>query len=406
MVKLLSPAGDLQKLKYAIVYGADAVYLGGKNFGMRSNAGNFSDHDIQKGIAFAHEHGAMVHVTMNIAVHNSDFPEIIEYTRRLRQFGVDGLIISDPGLIELVKNESPDFFLTLSTQANTTNYESLKFWRRNGIDRVVLARELSFEEIKEICKNKPQGMQIEVFVHGAMCISYSGRCLLSHYMANRDANRGDCAQPCRWKYSLVEKNRPGQQYDIIDNGKETFLFNSKDLCLIEHVKDLIDIGVDCFKIEGRMKSSYYVATITNAYRIAIERALSGGEYSWGDLYEEVRKVSHRQYTTAFFNGIDASAQNYDYGSYTRTYDFIAEITSDTDENGYTEIRQRNKFGLGEWVEVMSPKQQEVKVKITEIKDDEGNERETAPHPDERLIIKTDPAVNMKQYDIIRRKCLQ
>lgn len=406
MMKLLSPAGDLQKLIYAVRYGADAVYLGGTDFSMRANAGNFTDEDLTQGIKYAHDRGVSVNVAINVAVHNHDILNIINYTRRIVNMGVDGLIVSDPGVIDLIKNEFPEIFLTLSTQANTTNYQSLNFWKKNGINRVVLARELTFQEIKEICVKKPKDMEVEVFVHGAMCMSYSGRCMLSYFLANRDANRGDCAQPCRWKYTLTEKNRPNQEYDIVEDGQETYIFNSKDLCLIRYVKELMDIGVDSLKIEGRMKTNYYVATVTNAYKTAIKRASESREYVWNDLYEELTKVSHRQYTEAFYNGLDVSAQNYETSSYVRNYDFVAEVSENTDDFGMTKINQRNKFLIGDEVEILSPEQCSKAVKITKIKNSEDQDRLSAPHADEVLFIQTEPFLRMQKYDLIRRKCLQ
>ncbi len=406
MMKLLSPAGDLQKLIYAVRYGADAVYLGGTDFSMRANAGNFTDDDLTQGITYAHDRGVLVNVAINIAVHNQDIRNIVDYTRRVVNMGVDGLIISDPGVIDVIKNEFPEMFLTLSTQANTTNYRSLDFWKKNGINRVVLARELTFQEIKEISSKKPKDMEIEVFVHGAMCMSYSGRCMLSYFLANRDANRGDCAQPCRWKYTLTEKNRPNQEYDIVEDGQETYIFNSKDLCLIRYVKELMDAGVDSLKIEGRMKSNYYVATVTNAYKTAINRASESPEYVWNDLYEELTKVSHRQYTEAFYNGLDVSAQNYETSSYVRNYDFVAEVSENTGGFDMTKINQRNKFLIGDEVEILSPGQPSKAVKIIKIKDFENKDRLSAPHADEVLYIQTEPLVRLQKYDLIRRKCLQ
>lgn len=406
MVKLLSPAGDLQKLKYAVMYGADSVYLGGKNFGMRANAGNFSDEELKAGIEFAHKNNVQVNVTVNIAARNDDIKSIVKYAKELYKMGADSLIVADTGVIYAVKNAVPEMFLTLSTQMSTTNYESLKFWKGNGISRVVLARELPFSQIKYICANRPKDMEIEVFVHGAMCISYSGRCLLSNYLTGRDSNRGDCAQPCRWQYSLMEKTREGQYFDIEENDNGTFIFNSKDLCLIEHIPELIDAGVDSFKIEGRMKSIYYVSTVTNAYKTAIQRAMNKSEnYKWDDLYEELTKVSHRQYTKAFFyNHADSSSQNYGTSSYTRNYDFIAEVVENTDEIGRTQIVQRNKFAVGDVAEVISPGKTMRNIKIAELFDSSGQVRTEAPHPAELLTINTEDNIELKKYDLIRRKC--
>ncbi len=407
MVKLMSPAGDLQKLKYAVLYGADTVYLGGKDFGMRANAGNFSDADLCEGIEFAHKNNVSVNVTMNIAARNYDIKPMVAYAKELHQMGADGLIVADPGVIYAIKNAVPDMFLSLSTQSNTTNFESLHFWKKNGIGRVVLARELSFEQIKEIGLNKPVGMELEVFVHGAMCISYSGRCLLSNYLTGRDSNRGDCAQPCRWQYSLSEKTRDGQYFDIEEDDKRTFIFNSKDLCLIEHIPQLMEAGIDSLKIEGRMKSIFYVATVTNAYKEAIRRASDKSkEYVWQDLYYELTSVSHRQYTKAFFFGnADANAQNYGSSSYVRNYDFIAEVSKETDENGMTEIIQKNKFSVGDEIEVISPGKAAKIAKVSKLTDLDFNDRMDAPHAEEVLFLKTEPVLKLMKADLIRRKCL-
>ena len=328
MSELLAPAGDLEKLKYAFTYGADAVYLGGKNFSMRANAGNFTIDEIRQGADFAHERGGKVYVTINISGRNNDFKEIGNYVKQLDNAGVDGVIAADPGIIMTIRDTLPNMKISLSTQASTTNYKSVEFWKRNGVNRIVLARELTFEDIKEICANKPEGMEIETFVHGAMCISYSGRCLLSNYLTDRDANRGECAQPCRWKYSLVENTRPGEEYPIEEYDEGSFIFNSKDLCLINHIHELIEAGVDSFKIEGRMKSIFYVSTVVNAYRNAIDSYEKNKQSYKPDpsLYEELTKVSHRQYTEGFYFGkADSSSQNYGSSSYTRNYDFVAQV---------------------------------------------------------------------------------
>ena len=271
MIELLSPAGDLDKLKYAVKYGADAVYVGGENFSMRAKSTNFTDDQLQQGIVFAHENNVLVYAAVNISANNKDIDPMLTYIKKVVKMGVDGLIISDPGILYVVRKEIPDTFIILSTQANTTNCESLLFWKNNGVGRVVLARELPLSQIQEISRNKPNDMQLEVFVHGAMCISYSGRCLLSNYLTMRDSNKGDCAQPCRWKYSLVEQKREGEYFDIEEDSNATYIFNSKDLCLIENIPELIDAGVDSIKIEGRMKSVYYTAVVTKAYRTAIDR---------------------------------------------------------------------------------------------------------------------------------------
>ena len=402
MAELMAPAGDLQKLEYAVKYGADSVYLGGKDFGMRSRAGNFSDDDIRQGLKIAHDSGVRVNVTLNIAARNSDVMPMLDYAKQLYGYGVDGFIAADPGFILKLKESLPDSFVTLSTQANTTNGFSLDFWKKNGIDRVVLARELTFEEIRETAKNRPEGMQLEVFVHGAMCISYSGRCLLSNYLAGRDSNRGDCAQPCRWEYVLSERNRPGEFFAIEEDSRGSFIFNSRDLCLIDHIPELTAAGIDSFKIEGRMKSIFYTATVTNAYKTAMLRAEQDSEYYCGDLYEELCKVSHRQYTKAFFFGNAGSdSQNYGSSSYIRSYDFIAEAASDTNGSMLTEVIQKNKFRRGDVCELLIPGKPFAEFRIEEIYDENMQPAEEAPHPNQKLFIKTDIRIN--KYSLIRRK---
>ena len=402
MAELMAPAGDLQKLEYAVKYGADSVYLGGKDFGMRARAGNFSDEDIKQGLKIAHDSGVKVYVTLNIAARNADIDPMLKYAEQLSGYGIDGFIAADPGFILKLKESLPDTFVILSTQANTTNGVSLDFWKKNGVDRVVLARELAFEEIREIAKNRPEGMQLEVFVHGSMCISYSGRCLLSNYLAGRDSNRGDCAQPCRWEYVLSEKSRPGEFFGIEEDSRGSFIFNSRDLCLIDHIPELTAAGIDSFKIEGRMKSIFYAATVTNAYKTAMLRAEHDPVYSCSDLYEELCKVSHRQYTKAFYFGnAGPDSQNYGSSSYIRSYDFIAEVTSDTDDGMLTEVTQKNKFRRGDVCELLSPGKPYEEFRAEEIYDENMQPAEEAPHPNQKLFIKT--GIRMSKYSLIRRK---
>lgn len=405
MSELLAPAGDLEKLKYAFTYGADAVYLGGKNFSMRANAGNFTIDEIRQGADFAHERGGKVYVTINISGRNNDFKEIGNYVKQLDNAGVDGVIAADPGIIMTIRDTLPNMKISLSTQASTTNYKSVEFWKRNGVNRIVLARELTFEDIKEICANKPEGMEIETFVHGAMCISYSGRCLLSNYLTDRDANRGECAQPCRWKYSLVENTRPGEEYPIEEYDEGSFIFNSKDLCLINHIHELIEAGVDSFKIEGRMKSIFYVSTVVNAYRNAIDSYEKNKQSYKPDssLYEELTKVSHRQYTEGFYFGkADSSSQNYGSSSYTRNYDFVAQVIGFNKEKGLYEIEQRNKFLIGDELELVRPREKSITFKINKMYNEKGEEVDSTPHPKERLFIDTD-GVELKEFELIRKK---
>jgi putative protease len=402
----MAPAGDLEKLKYAIWFGADSVYLGAKSYGLRAKAGNFSEHEIREGVDFAHERGAKVYVTLNILARNDEVGDMVQLSHNLYQAGVDGFIVSDPGFIGILRNELPQMHLTLSTQASTTNRYALEFWKNNGINRVVLARELSFREILEISKARPEGMELEVFVHGAMCISYSGRCLISSYLTGRDSNRGNCAQPCRWSYTLKESTRPGEYFDVEEDNGETFFFNSKDLCLVEHIPQLIDAGIDAFKVEGRMKSIYYVSTVVNAYKSAVNRSLEAeGAYEWRDLYEELTKVSHRSYTKAFFlpESDPSQMQNYETSSYVRTYDFIGEVTfSEGDDDLLSCVIVRNRFKPNEAYEVVRPGALSIPVTILRIlKPDTGEELPEAIHPKEAVMVQTDQP--LYPHDLIRRK---
>lgn len=405
MSELLAPAGDLEKLKYAFNYGADAVYLGGKLFSMRANAGNFTIDEIREGVNYAHERNGKVYVTINISGRNNDFPELIKYIKQLDSAGVDGIIAADPGIIMCIRDTLPNMKISLSTQMSTANYKSIEFWKRNGVNRVVLARELTFEDIKGICENKPKDIEIETFVHGAMCISYSGRCLLSNFLTGRDANRGDCAQPCRWKYSLVESTRPKEDFPIEEYKEGSFIFNSKDLCLINHIPELIKAGVTSFKIEGRMKSIFYVSTIINAYRNAIDMYEKDPlNYNFDTkLFDEVQKVSHRQYCEGFFNGIaDSSSQNYGTSSYTRNYDFVAKVIGYNKDKNLYEIEQRNKFYVGDDLELLIPRKESKNFKITKMYDEKGNEVTSTPHPKQRLFVETN-GVELNEFELIRKR---
>jgi putative protease len=402
MTVLLSPAGDLGKLEYAVHYGADAVYIGARSFGMRARAGNFSDDEIVQGVDLAHARHVKVYAALNIAAHNDDVGPMVACAKKLSGIGIDGLIIADPGILMSVRDSLPDMFITLSTQANTTNFRSVQFWHEMGVNRIVLARELGITEIKHICEMRPKGLEIEVFVHGAMCISYSGRCLLSNYLVGRDSNKGDCAQPCRWEYVLSERSRREAHFPIEEDGKSSYILNSKDLCLIARIGELINAGVDAFKIEGRMKSNYYTACVTNAYRIAIDRNKKGNR-AWEDLYEELTKISHRQYTEAFYSGPAlGGAQDYLTGGYERDYVFAAEVLSDTDRDGLTKITQRNKFSTNDTLEKVTPGTLGTAFKLQSLYDAQLNERYDAPHPEEVLFIKAD-GVTFKKHDIIRKK---
>ena len=387
-VELLAPAGDLERLKIAFEYGADAVYLGGENFGMRTAAKNFSIEDIKEGADFAHERGKKIFVTVNIIPHNEDFEGFEEYLLDLEKAGVDALIASDPGVIDVIKETIPNMEIHLSTQANTTNYKSANFWYKQGVKRVVIARELSFKEIKEIRDNVPQDLDIEAFMHGAMCISYSGRCLISNYMTGRDANRGSCAQSCRWKYSLMEEKRPGEYFPVYEDDRGTFFFNSKDLCMIEYVPELIESGITSLKIEGRMKTAYYVATVVRAYRMAIDEYYKDPEnWKFNPMWlEELKKGSHRHFTTGFYNEKPGTEeQNYASASYVRNYDFIGIVLEDADENGLVTVEQRNKMVVGDEIEIMGPYTETINTKITEMYNEDGEAIEAAPHP--RQIVK-------------------
>ncbi|HZK12285.1 MAG TPA: peptidase U32 family protein, partial [Atribacterota bacterium] len=344
--ELLAPAGNLEKLKIAIIYGADAVYLGGENFGLRAGAKNFNLEQLTEGIKFAHDRGKRIYLTLNIIPHNEDLVGLPEYVVKLKELGLDAVIISDPGILKIVKNIIPEMEIHLSTQANTTNYAAVNFWYEQGIRRVILARELSLEEIEEIIIKSPPDMKIETFVHGAMCISYSGRCLLSNYMVTRDANRGDCAHSCRWRYYLLEETRPGEYFPVYEDKKGTYIFNSKDLCMIEHLPSLIKAGISAFKIEGRMKSSYYVATVVKAYRDLIDSyLLKPDEYFYDEKWlDEIKKVSYRYFTTGFyFTKPGGEEQRYDSSAYIQTYNFAGLILDYDTENQIAIIEQKNRI---------------------------------------------------------------
>ncbi len=404
-MELLAPAGDLEKLKIAVLYGADAVYIGGEAYGLRAKARNFDLDTMAEGIRFAHERGVKVYVTANIFAHNADFDGMAEYFKAVEKIGADALIISDLGVFSVAREAVPDMEIHVSTQANNTNYHSAQMWYRLGAKRVVVARELSLREIGEIREHIPQDMEIEAFVHGAMCISYSGRCLLSNYLAGRDANKGACAHPCRWKYHLVEETRPGVYLPIEENERGTYIYNSKDLCMITHLPDLERAGVYSLKIEGRMKTPFYVGTVVKAYRQAINDYLTDpARYEQRLAYylEEVSKASHREYTTAFYYGKpDGNQQVYTNNSYIRDYDFIGMVQQDWDaETGFAVVEQRNKFSVGDEIEVMPAQGEAFSMRVSEIRNAAGEAVESAPHPQEILQVKFDRAVG--QYDMLRK----
>ena len=403
-VELLIPAGSLEVLKTAIRYGADAVYIGGEAFGLRAKAHNFTIPDMKEGIAFAHEHECKVYLTVNVFAHNRDIEGIREYFRTLREVPVDALIISDPGVFMMAKELLPNTEIHISTQANNTNYETYRFWYRMGAKRVVSARELSLEEIGEIRKHIPEDMEIESFIHGAMCISYSGRCLLSNYFTGRDANQGACTHPCRWKYAVVEEKRPGEYLPVEEDDRGTYIFNSKDLCMIEYIPEMMEAGIDSFKIEGRMKTALYVATVARTYRKAIDDYKTSPELyrSNMDYYrEEISKCTYRQFTTGFYFGkTTEESQIYDSNTYIREYTYLGMVEQ-TDTQGRIVLEQRNKFAVGETIEAMLFDGRNQELVVQEIRDDEGNIMESAPHPKQRLHV--DLGVQLPIGCILRRK---
>ena len=402
--ELLIPASSLEVLKTAVIFGADAVYIGGEAFGLRAKAKNFSMEDMKEGIQFAHEHNVRVYVTANILAHNGDLPGVEEYFKELKEIGPDALIISDPGVFMIAKRVCPEIEIHISTQANNTNYGTYRFWHELGAKRVVSARELSMKEIKEIRSNIPDDLEIETFVHGAMCISYSGRCLLSNYFTGRDANQGACTHPCRWKYAVMEESRPGEYLPVYENERGTYIFNSKDLCMIGHIPDLIDAGIDSFKIEGRMKTALYVATVARTYRKAIDDYLKDPvlyEKNMPWYLDQISNCTYRQFTTGFFYGKpDSEAQIYDSNTYVKEYTYLG-LVGGSNAEGLYRIEQRNKFSVGETIEIMKPNGDNIKAKVLRIVNEEGGEQESAPHPKQVLYI--DLGVPMEQYDILRRK---
>lgn len=403
-VELLAPAGSLEKLKMAVLYGADAIYMGGEEYGLRAYADNFSMDEMREGIEFAHARGKRVYLTMNIIPHNDDLTGMEEYLEQVDKLGVDAIILSDPGVFSIVKSKLPGMEIHISTQANNTNWMSAGFWYKQGARRVILARELSLDEIAQIRQKAPEDLELEIFIHGAMCISYSGRCLLSNYMAGRDSNRGLCAHPCRWKYYLVEEKRPGEYMPVYENERGTFIYNSKDLCMIEHIPELIRAGVTSLKIEGRMKSSYYVATVVKTYRDALDAYYKNpaGYTFKPEWLEEISKASHREYTTGFyFNKPTGKDQIYHTSSYIREYDFIGMVLSYDKETGIAKVEQRNRMFTGEEIEVVRPEGPFFKQKIRSMKDSEGNGIEVAPHP--QMIVYMPMDQEVEEFTMLRRK---
>lgn len=402
--ELLIPASSSEVLKVAVLYGADAVYIGGEAFGLRAKAKNFSLEEMREGVKFAHGRGVRVYVTANILAHNRDLPGVRQYFEELRSVGMDALIISDPGIFMLAKELLPETEIHVSTQANNTNYGTYRFWHGLGAKRVVSARELSLEELKEIRANIPEEMEIETFVHGAMCISYSGRCLLSSFLTGREANQGECTHPCRWKYTLMEESRPGEYMPVFENDRGTYIFNSKDLCMIEHIPELLSAGIDSLKVEGRMKTALYVATVARAYRLAIDDYRRDPEYYRSRIpfyREEIAKCTNRQFTTGFFFGKpDESAQIYESSTYIKEYTYLGMIGGQ-DERGRYRLEQRNKFCVGEELEVMKPDGRNIAVTVHAMADEDGRPVESAPHPKQVLYV--DLGTELSPFDILRRK---
>ena len=413
-IELLVPASSLEVLKIAVIYGADAVYIGGEAFGLRAKAKNFSMEEMAEGIAFAHAHGVKVFVTANILAHNYDLDGVREYFRELNAMKPerpDALIIADPAMFMIAKEECPEIERHVSTQANNTNYGTYQFWYAQGAQRVVSARELSLQEIKEIRAHIPEDLEIETFIHGAMCISYSGRCLLSNYFTGRDANKGACTHPCRWKYSVVEEQRPGEYLPVYENERGTYIFNSKDLCMIEHIPDLVDAGIDSYKIEGRMKTALYVATVARTYRKAINDYLESPEKYQANMqwyWEQIRSCTYRQFTTGFFYGKPSEdAQIYDNNTYEKGYTYLGIVGPLAEDyggpascKGMYRMEQRNKFTVGEEIEVMKPNGDNITVTVKALRDEEGTPMESCPHPQKTFYV--DLGIAVEEFDILRR----
>lgn len=399
--ELLAPAGNMEKLKMALLYGADAVYLGGKAFGLRAFGGNFTNEELQEAVDFAHKLGKKIYVTVNIFPHNSDIAKLPAYLTFLNEIKVDAILVADLGVFTLAKEYAPDVELHISTQANNTNWAAVNAWAELGASRVVLAREMSLEEIKEI--REKCSVELEMFVHGAMCISYSGRCLMSNYLTGRDANRGSCAQPCRWNYALVEEKRPGQYFPVFEDERGTYIFNSKDMCLLPYLPDVIASGVDSLKIEGRMKSVHYAASVVKAYREAIDSYFAAPEQfevkkEW---VEELDKVSHRAYTTGFYYGRPTEKdQIYGTSSYTQTSDFVGLVLDYDEKTGFATVEQRNNMKVGQEIEIFQPHLAGYRQILQEMYNDEGEAIQVAPHPQQIVKIRMDKPV--EPYGILRR----
>ena len=402
--EILAPANSLEVLKTAVEYGADAVYIGGEMYGLRAKAKNFSTEDMKKGIEYAHSRGKKVYVTANITAHNRDLEGVRDYFYELKDIGPDALIISDPGVFYIAREVCPEIDIHISTQSNNVNCMTFRFWKDQGAVRVVTARELSLEEIGDIRDNIPEDLEIETFVHGAMCISYSGRCLLSNYFTGRDANLGACTHPCRWKYYIMEEKRPGEYLPVEENERGTYIFNSKDLCMIEHIPELVKAGIDSFKIEGRMKTALYVAVVSRTYRKALDDYFEDPEkYEKNISYykEEIAKCTYRQFTTGFFFGPTShESQIYDHNTYVKGYVYLGMISC-VDSDGSGVFEQKNKFSVGDEVEIMKPSGENIRTKVLALRDEDGNEMESCPHPGQSITICTE--CTLEPFDIIRKE---
>ncbi len=403
-IELLSPAGNFERLQTALIYGADAVYMAGKSFGLRAFAENFSEDELKNAIEYAHSLGKKVYITVNIFANNSDIDRLPEYFRYLESIKADAVIVSDLGVFQTARESAPDLTIHVSTQANTVNFAAAKMWHKLGAKRIILAREASIDDIRRIRDELPDDAEIEAFVHGAMCMSYSGRCLLSNFMTGRGANHGECAQPCRWGYHVVEEKRPGQFIPVMEDERGTYIFNANDLCMIEHIKELAEAGVESFKIEGRMKTINYTATVTKQYRAAIDAFERDPEGFKVDPYwlEELDKASHRPFSTGFFFGKpDANSQCYDNSMYMRDYGFIGKVLGYDAERKLIKIEQRNHFKVGETVEFMPPNGKHTVLTLTEILNENYESVPTAPHPQQTVYIPFDEEVQV--HSIMRRK---
>jgi len=381
-VELLSPAGDFEKLKMAVQYGADAVYLSGKQFGLRAFSGNFNSDEIIKAVQYAHENNVKAYVTMNIFAHPGDFDGMSEYIRQIYDAGVDAVIVSDPGIFSLIRETAPNLNIHISTQSSVTNAKTCLFWYKAGAKRIVLARELTLKEIIEIRKEIPKELEIETFIHGAMCMTYSGRCLLSNYFSGRDANKGECVQPCRWKYHIVEESRADKPLVLTQDDKGSYIFNSRDMCMIEHIPELIEAGINSFKIEGRMKGLFYAATVTKAYREAIENYYSSPKDYKTDptLLQDLKKTVHREFDTGFFfdRPMDRAKIFYD-DSYIKEAKVVGIILSYDEKTRRATIQQRNKIFEGDRLEIVSPKGRHAVIIADGLLDEEGNAIDSTPH---------------------------